>query len=180
MDIRNEILPLERLRLRPGVGYTVIAPFVDDDTVRHELNERWIFLGFESPKMYPGYVIHVDLGWMSRRSFRLRWGSGGQADTMNAFHEYVRPPTVAVDAVLAALPHEDSEKLRGNTDLMDRSKGDADLLLNELRRWAGNAGIASDRSGMPNPYEPVAHELSRLASRIDQEISAITQGRFEV
>jgi hypothetical protein len=178
MSIRTEILLLGRLRLRPGVGYTVIASFVDDDAVLHEATERWIFIGLESPKMYPGYVLHVKPEGGAARSFRLRWGSGGQADVMNAFDEYVRAPTVTVYEIFAALSAEDAEKLEGDSGLIGRAGGDAYILFDELCRLAGNAGIASDRSGIPNSYGAVAQDLSRLAFKVDQSISDITQGRI--
>ena len=147
--MQTEILPLGRLRLRPGAGYIVVSQFVDDEGFQHPCDERWIFVGFERPKMYPGYVLHIRQDGDQPQPFRLRWGSGGQTEVVQAFEDYVRSPRVTVESVLKALGSDDRELISKYVVHSSADSEDANLLFGELRRLAGNASVANGRSGIP-------------------------------
>lgn len=75
MDIeRAQVLPLGKRRPIPGVEYRVIADFRDDAGLPHPVGERWVYLGFDEPRLYAGYMLYVREEGGVERSFCLRWG----------------------------------------------------------------------------------------------------------
>lgn len=90
----------------------------------------------------------------------------------------MRSPRVTVESVLKALGSDDRELISKYVVHSSADSEDANLLFGELRRLAGNASVANGRSGIPNQFEAVEVELSRLASRVDEAICMLTQGRY--
>jgi hypothetical protein len=95
-----QILPLGNRRLLPGVEYRVMVDFHDDAGALHTAGERWLFLGFEAPRLYPGYILHVRDECGRERSFRLKWGDERQREVTNSFERYVVGPIIETEVLL--------------------------------------------------------------------------------
>lgn len=157
-DLLAEVLPLGKLRLVPGFQYRVLKEFADDGCTIHPVGERWGYLGFEQPKMYPGYVVHCLQSDGFKLMFRLRWAVGGQTDAIQFFEKYVTGPIVPTGLILARLSPDAVASFERVRQWIEPLPQDSNALLELIQQRRRNAGIAADKGG---PQQP-AIDLARL------------------
>jgi hypothetical protein len=173
-DVLLEVLQLGCRRLISEVQYRVTAEFVDDDLAVHRAGERWFYLGYEHPKMYPGYVIHTRNLNGDEIQFRLKWGSGGQPNIVNYFENYVVGPVVGAAQLIDCLSSDAKSSFERVRHWLEPLPDGSEALLAHVHNAAIHARIADDKSDyLGNDYEQPASDLSKIA----QELEGSLRGR---
>lgn len=157
-DVLAEVLPLGKLRLVPGVQYRVLQEFTDDSGALHHVGERWAYLGFEQPKMYPGYVVHGLQSNGGKLAFRLCWASRGQTEVVQFFEKYVTGPIVPTGSVIDRLSSGGVAAFERVRHWIEPLPQDSNALLELIQSRRGNASIVADKDG---PQQP-AIDLTKL------------------
>lgn len=76
--------------LKVGARYEVIEPFTDYDRVRHEVGERWLFLGHNFLPYDDGLSLFVSLDDAQEWHIRMQWRPEEQGEVIGNLAHYVR------------------------------------------------------------------------------------------
>jgi hypothetical protein len=158
------VLPLGERRLIPGVEYRVVAEFRDDLGAAHPVGERWVFLGFEQPRLYPGYVLHVRESQGFERSFRLR-----ENGVLTGFDSFVVGPIVETPILMSQLrPEAQAAFRRVRRWLPEQLPAASDALIGSLLRAASHAGVAYGRGD--EDALSVTVDLQQVVAELELEL----------
>lgn len=155
----SQTITLGKRILVPGVLYTVSRSFDDDSGVTHAPGEQLRYLGFESPKLYAGYVLYFLKPLAGEIRMRLSYRESGQREIVTQFESYLECDDISTSDLLARFSSSSTSALERVRAWIDPIPDTAEHLVSKLRVAIGNASAADDRSGRDNPYFQITADL---------------------